>query len=82
MSFLLLEMAGAYSAFGNGGIYTKPHAIKKIVYRDGKTDRNMTPDPVAVMKDSTAYMVTDILRDVLTAWNRNKSSYFRSGYSW
>ena len=29
-SFQQLELAGAYAAFGNGGIYTKPHAIKKI----------------------------------------------------
>ena len=33
--FSTIEMAGAYAPFGNGGIYTKPHAIKKIVYRDG-----------------------------------------------
>ena len=34
--FSTLQMAGAYSAFGNGGIYTKPHAIKEIIFRDGK----------------------------------------------
>lgn len=64
--FSTVQIAGAYSAFGNGGIYTKPHAVKKIIMRDGKTERNMTPDPVNAMKDSTAYMVTDMLRDVLT----------------
>ena len=42
--FSTVEIAGAYAAFGNGGIYTKPHAIKKIVFRDGKTERNMTPE--------------------------------------
>ncbi len=40
--FSTLQMAGAYSAFGNGGIYTKPHAIKEVIYRDGKA-RDMTP---------------------------------------
>jgi penicillin-binding protein 1A len=64
--FSTVEIAGAYTAFGNGGIYSKPHSIKKIVFRDGKTERNMTPEPVVVMKDSTAYMITDILRDVFT----------------
>ncbi|MFC5603288.1 PBP1A family penicillin-binding protein [Sporosarcina koreensis] len=63
--FSTIEMAGAYAPFGNGGIYTKPHAVKKIIYRDG-SDRNLAPDPKTVMKDSTAYMVTDILRDVIT----------------
>ena len=34
----------------------------------------MTPDPETVMKDSTAYMVTDILRDVLTAGTGTKAA--------
>lgn len=64
--FSTIQMAGAYAPFGNGGIYTKPHAVKKIIFRDGKTERNLSPDPVTVMKDSTAYMVTDMLRDVIS----------------
>ncbi|KXH81989.1 PBP1A family penicillin-binding protein [Sporosarcina sp. HYO08] len=66
-NFSTVEMAGAYAAFGNGGIYTKPHAVKKIVFRDGKTERSLAPKPVVAMKESTAYMITDILRDVLTS---------------
>lgn len=62
-----IEMAGAYAAFGNNGIYTKPHAIKKIVYRDGKTAKSYTPDPLPAMSDYTAYMVTDMLRDVVSS---------------
>jgi len=72
--FSTLEMAGAYSAFGNGGIYTKPHAIKEIIYRDGKKAPGIASDPETVMKDSTAYMVTDILRDVLTAGTGTKAA--------
>ncbi|WJY28565.1 PBP1A family penicillin-binding protein [Sporosarcina trichiuri] len=64
-----MQMAGAYAAFGNEGIYNAPHAVKKIILRDGKTEINLTPDPVTAMKDSTAYMITDMLRDVLTASN-------------
>ncbi len=33
--FSTLELAGAYAAFGNDGIYTKPHAVTKVVFRDG-----------------------------------------------
>ncbi|HRM60014.1 MAG TPA: penicillin-binding transpeptidase domain-containing protein, partial [Megamonas funiformis] len=33
----VLDMAGAYSAFANHGIYTKPTAIVKVVDRKGKT---------------------------------------------
>ena len=61
-----IQMAGAYAAFGNSGIHTEPYSINKIVYRDGKTEKNYKPEAKAVMKDSTAYMVTDVLRDVLT----------------
>ena len=66
--FSTVQMAGAYAAFGNGGIYTKPHAVTKLVLRDGKTEKNLRPDPVTAMKDSTAYMITDVLRDVLTEY--------------
>ncbi|MCG7333849.1 PBP1A family penicillin-binding protein [Sporosarcina sp. ACRSM] len=72
--FSTVQMAGAFAAFGNGGIYTKPHAIKKITFRDGKTERNMAPNPEIVMKDSTAYMITDILRDVLTSGTGTKAN--------
>ncbi len=65
--FTTADVAGAYAAFGNSGIYTKPYSIKKIVFRDGKTEKNLIPDSTPVMKDSTAYMVTDMLRDVLTS---------------
>ncbi|MCQ6277883.1 transglycosylase domain-containing protein [Bacillus sp. EB600] len=59
-----LEMAGAYSAFGNKGLYTKPHSIKKIKLRDG-TEIDTTPETKVVMKDSTAFMITDMLKSVL-----------------
>ncbi|MDP4154110.1 MAG: PBP1A family penicillin-binding protein [Bacillota bacterium] len=61
-----MEMAGAYSAFGNKGFYTPPHAIKKIKLRDG-TEIDTTPETKVVMKDSTAFMITDMLKSVLQA---------------
>ncbi len=64
-NFSTVEIAGAYAAFGNGGMYTKPHAVKKIIFRDG-SERNVTPAQKNAMSDSTAYMITDVLRDVLT----------------
>ena len=58
-------MAASYAAFGNNGVYTDPHSITKIVYRDGKTSKNYTPESKVAMNDYTAYMVTDMLRDVV-----------------
>ncbi|WP_044748097.1 PBP1A family penicillin-binding protein [Bacillus alveayuensis] len=59
-----LQMAGAYSAFGNNGVYIKPHAVKKIVFPDD-TEIDLTPEPKAAMKDYTAYMITDMLKSVV-----------------
>lgn len=59
-----LEMAGAYGAFANDGMYVKPHFIRKIVFPDGK-EMSFEPKPQRAMSDYTAYMVTDMLRTVV-----------------
>ncbi|WP_088007603.1 PBP1A family penicillin-binding protein [Indiicoccus explosivorum] len=59
-----VEMAGAFAAFGNGGTFTEPHTITKIVTRDG-AEHVVKPEPVRAMEESTAYMITDMLRDVV-----------------
>ena len=41
-----------------------PMLSRKLFTVNG-SKRSLAPDPVTVMKDSTAYMVTDILRDVV-----------------
>lgn len=57
-----IEMAGAYAAFANGGYYTEPYTISKIVYRDTGEEVNIEPETKQVMSDSTAFMITDILK--------------------
>lgn len=59
-----LEMAGAYSAFGNEGIYTEPYTVTEIVYSDGQSEK-LKPEPEAAMSDATAYMITDMLKTVV-----------------
>ncbi|MFJ8086744.1 transglycosylase domain-containing protein [Lysinibacillus sp. NPDC095746] len=59
------QMAASFAAFGNNGVYTDPHSIIKIVYRDGKTTKDYKPESNVAMSDYTAYMVTDMLRDVV-----------------
>ncbi|WP_144551068.1 penicillin-binding protein 1A [Bacillus mycoides] len=59
-----LQVAGAYAAFGNDGNYNKPHFVTKVVFPDGK-EKNFKPKEERVMKDYTAYMITDVLRDVV-----------------
>lgn len=59
-----LQMAGAFSAFGNNGIYIEPHAVKKVVLSDG-TEISLEPEPEAAMSDYTAFMVTDMMKSVV-----------------
>lgn len=61
-----MDQAGAYSAFGNNGIYTKPHSVRKVVFPDGR-EIDMQPEQEVAMKDYTAYMVTDMLKSVVSS---------------
>lgn len=60
-----LQMAGAYGALANDGVYHKPQFISKIETPDGVV-RNYDTSGKRVMKSSTAYMVTDMLKGVIT----------------
>ena len=64
LSVSALDIAGAYSAFGNAGIYNEPYSVTRVIFGDGR-EESLKPDPVAVMSDATAYMVTDMLRSVV-----------------
>ena len=61
-----IDLAASYAAFGNGGMYSEPYTIREIVFRDGKTKKTYKPKSTPAMKDSTAFMVTDMLRDVVS----------------
>ncbi len=61
-----LEMASAYATLASGGIYSKPMAIRKVVFSDGKEDTNTDwgkPKRKRVLADWVAYEVTQILED-------------------
>ncbi|KRO27394.1 penicillin binding protein 1a [Lactiplantibacillus fabifermentans DSM 21115] len=61
-----LQVAGAYAAFANGGTYHKPYYINKIVTQDNKTTTYSSAGK-RVMKKSTAYMITDMLKGVINS---------------
>lgn len=61
----VLEMAEAFSAFANRGIKTSPIFVTRIVDRDGNELFEATPDQEVVLSRETAFMITDILRDVV-----------------
>lgn len=72
-----IQMAASYAAFGNGGRYTDAHSITKIVYRDNVTTKKYKPESTFAMSDSTAYMVTDVLRDTISG---HSDSFAQNAY--
>ena len=56
-----LQMAAAYAAFANGGYYTEPYSVKSIIYRDSGETIDFEIKKIQAMKDSTAYLVTNVL---------------------
>ena len=57
-----IKMAAAYATFGNYGTYSKPYTVRKVTTRDGQVTE-FKPEQKTAMKDSTAYMITDVLKD-------------------
>ncbi|HGJ2427794.1 TPA: penicillin-binding protein PBP1A [Streptococcus pneumoniae] len=59
------KMAAAYAAFANGGTYYKPMYIHKVVFSNG-SEKEFSNVGTRAMKETTAYMMTDMMKTVLT----------------
>ena len=62
----VLEMAGAYTAFANKGIYTKPIYITRIEDRDGHVLEEFYPQRSHALSERTAYVTSIMLNGVVT----------------
>ena len=71
-----VQLAAAYTAFGNGGYYTEPHSIKKIVYKNSNEEIivDFNFEKKRVMKSSTAYMISYMLKKVTSSSVRVKGT--------
>lgn len=69
-----LSMAGAYQVFSNGGFYYEPYAVNKVIFRDNNKTIEYSSPKVRVLSDSTAYMITDVLKDVLKSSSGKKAT--------
>ena len=69
-----LSMAGAYQVFSNGGFYYEPYSVSKVVFRDDNKTIEYSSPKVRVLSDSTAYMITDVLKDVLKSSSGKKAT--------
>ncbi|OPY56094.1 MAG: Penicillin-binding protein 1A [Pelotomaculum sp. PtaU1.Bin035] len=60
-----LQMASAYGAFANQGVYIEPTAIVKVEKADGIILEQTVPIQRRAMKATTAFLITDMLRSVI-----------------
>ncbi|MBQ7794128.1 MAG: PBP1A family penicillin-binding protein [Clostridia bacterium] len=60
------DMAGAYGALANGGMYNEPHTYTKVLDSSGKVLLEYTAKPERAVSEATAFIITDMLGDVIT----------------
>jgi penicillin-binding protein 1A len=58
------EMVGAYSAFANKGVYTKPVMVMSIEDKNGAILYQFTPETRDVLSDEAAYITVKLLEGV------------------
>ena len=61
-----LELTAAYATIANNGTYIKPVFYTKILDADGNVVIDNTPEKTTVIKPSTAYLLTNVMEDVVT----------------
>lgn len=60
-----LDMAQAYAVLANQGIKVNLYTIKRIEDRSGRVLYEHRSEPVAVLSQQTAFMITDMLKDAV-----------------
>ncbi len=70
-----LEMAAAYGIFPNQGQYTSPIAYTKITNSNDEVILEKTPETEQVLDEGVAFIMTDILRSVVTSGLGSPASF-------
>ena len=60
-----MEMTAAFATIANGGMYIKPMFYTKILDHDGNVLIDNTPKTRRVLKETTAFLLTDAMEDVV-----------------
>ena len=61
-----IELTGAYASIANGGLYNKPVLYTKVIDQNGNVLLSNKQKNKRVMKESTAFLLTDAMKDVIT----------------
>ncbi|NLN42197.1 MAG: hypothetical protein GX160_09505, partial [Clostridiales bacterium] len=62
-----VELAGAYSAIANGGVYNEPISVLKVVDKDGNIliDRTQNRVQRKIFSERTSWMLIDMMKDAV-----------------
>lgn len=63
----VLELTAAYSPFVNQGIYTEPYSYTSVLDSKGNEILSHSPQSEIAMSESTAYITSMMLREVVTS---------------
>lgn len=72
------QLAASYAAFSNGGTYYKPYLIRKVTQVNGVTHKYHSQGKRA-MSPATAFMITNMLKGVMTDANGSGTAAKVSG---
>ncbi len=72
-----LELTGAYATIANGGTYMEPKFYTQVLDHDGNVllDKSNTQTKRTVLKDTTAWLLTDAMKDVMTQGTGTKAHF-------
>ncbi len=70
-----LEVAAAYGTIANQGQYNKPIFYTKVLDHDNKVLLDNTQQPRQVLKRQSAYLLTDMMKDVVTSGTGRKAAF-------
>jgi penicillin-binding protein 1A len=84
-----MEMLGAYGMLLNGGVYTKPHTVSRIEFRNGDTPIVPTYASVRILSAEAAYITTHMMEysvngpfgNYMKILNRSYPVFAKSGTS-
>ncbi|HPT78792.1 MAG TPA: penicillin-binding transpeptidase domain-containing protein, partial [Candidatus Atribacteria bacterium] len=72
----MIEAVGAYGALANKGEYRQPISFTKVLDKDGNIIlSNNTQRKLTVFKESTAFIITDILQDVVSKGTGTRAAF-------
>jgi len=61
----LIELAGAYGLYANGGAFNRPALYSRVVGPNGEIVLENPVNPTQIIRDTAAYLLLDTMRDTM-----------------